>query len=105
MLQENEQQASSSSILLFLAGGLVGAGIALLYAPLTGIETRKYIGIQKDRTNSKVSIMIENLRGTTQRLIEETRSTIDKAIVEGAELTKVKRIFGLMNEVKKGAKK
>ena len=102
MLKENERRDSSCSILLFVAGGLVGAGIALLYAPLTGIETRKYIGIKKDRTNSKVSNMIENLRETTQRLIEATRSTIDKAIVEGAELPKVKKILGLTNELKKG---
>ena len=103
MVRENERRDSSSTILLFVAGGLIGAGIALLYTPLTGTETRKYIRIKKDRANCKVTKMIENFRENVHHLLEETKGTIDKAIVEGTELTKEKK-GELLSAVESGKK-
>ena len=34
------ERNGSGSFLIFLAGGLIGAGVAMLYAPLSGEETR-----------------------------------------------------------------
>ena len=62
MLGEREERRSSGSLLILLAGGLVGAGIALLYAPLSGEETRRYLKMQKERARSRAQNLTENVK-------------------------------------------
>ena len=91
MMEETKERGSSGSLLLFLAGGLVGAGIALLYAPLSGEETRRYLRIQKERARSRVLDLTEGVKENLSEIIEEVKETIDKMIEEGIELTKEKK--------------
>jgi gas vesicle protein len=46
MIEERDEREGARSLLVFLAGGLIGAGISLLYAPLSGEKTRQYLRIQ-----------------------------------------------------------
>jgi len=86
-----EERDSSSSFLIFLAGGLIGAGIALLYAPLSGEKTRQYLRIQTKRAKRSARHLIENMRENVDSLVEEVKETIDHVIEEGVELTKEKK--------------
>jgi gas vesicle protein len=40
----NQQGSGGGTFLAFLAGAVVGAAVALLYAPATGDETREFLG-------------------------------------------------------------
>ena len=91
MVEEREKRGGSRSLLTLLAGGLVGAGIALLYAPLSGEETRRYLRLQKERARNRARNLTESVKENVSEIIEEVRGTIDKLIEEGLELTKEKK--------------
>jgi gas vesicle protein len=91
MMGEREERRGSGSLLILLAGGLVGAGIALLYAPLSGEETRRYLRMQKERARSRTQNLTENVKENVSEVVDEVKGTIDKMIEEGVELTKGKK--------------
>ena len=91
MSEETRERSASGSLLLLLVGGLVGAGIALLYAPLSGEESRRYLRIQKERARSRAWDFTESIKENVSEIIEEVKGTIDKLIEEGEKLTKEKK--------------
>ncbi len=51
----SDERCSTGGILVaFLAGGLIGAGLALLYAPASGRETREKIGGMAEDLKKKI---------------------------------------------------
>ena len=103
MMEERERRGGSRSLLILLAGGLVGAGIALLYAPLSGEETRHYLRIQRERARNRARDLTESVKENVSEIIEEVKGTIDKMIEEGVELTREKKIelFAAIEAVRK----
>jgi gas vesicle protein len=90
MLEEREEQGTSK-LFLFLAGGLVGAGIALLYAPLSGEKTRQYLRIQTERAKRRAGQLTESVKENVSEIVKELKETIDKIVEEGVELTREKK--------------
>lgn len=64
----NQRTRYLSSLLCFLAGGLAGAGVALLLAPLSGEATR------------------EAVRRTLRETDESARGLKDRVVRRGAEI-------------------
>lgn len=91
MMDERHERDGSRSFLVFLAGGLIGAGLSLFYAPLSGEKTRQYLRIQTKRAKRKARHLTEIIREDIDHLIEEIKETTDKIIEEGIELTKEKK--------------
>ena len=86
-----EERGGSRSLFIFLAGGLIGAGLSLLYTPMTGEKTRQYLRIQTKKAKKKARYLSESFREDVDDLIEEIREITDKVIEEGIELTKEKK--------------
>ncbi len=91
MMGEREERRSSGSLLILLAGGLVGAGIALLYAPLSGEETRRYLRMQKERARSRAQNLTENVKESVSEVVDEVRGTIDKLIEEEVSVAQMEK--------------
>lgn len=73
-------ETRTGSILVpFLAGGLVGAGIALLFAPKSGKELRGDIKELAASTRDSVASAVES----TKKLYDEGRSAVKTAIDAG----------------------
>jgi gas vesicle protein len=68
----DEGFSSGSVLLAFVLGGIVGAGIALLVAPQSGMETRRKIKELADEATEKAT----EFAGTAKSKVS---STIDKA--------------------------
>lgn len=76
----------------FLVGGLIGAGLALLYAPASGEETRRRIREQmdsrisdlKERYASAVDTVEEGV-GKVKETIEERKNEVAAAYQAGKE--------------------
>jgi len=72
-------------VLAFLAGGLIGAGLALLYAPVAGREAREKItglaGDLKERARGWSS----DLKGKVESFLEEEKAVIKAAYDAGRE--------------------
>jgi len=74
---------ASSVFLSFLLGGMVGAGLALLLAPQSGLETRRKIREFADEVKEKATDYAEQAKGTASDYFVQARetvmSTVDKA--------------------------
>ncbi len=92
MGNEECNRGSGAVALAFFIGGLVGAGVALLFAPQPGKETRQKIkelaGEAKEKTikcadevKSKVTSTVEKGKG----LVEEKKTLITSAVEAGKE--------------------
>jgi gas vesicle protein len=64
-------QDNNGKLLWFLAGGAIGATIALLYAPQTGRDTRRLI---KKRTREGREALLDGSRD----LVDKGRDLVDK---------------------------
>jgi gas vesicle protein len=76
---------SGGVLLAFLAGGLVGAGLALLYAPVSGRETRDRIGGLAEDLKKKTDSWTGDMKQKVEGFIDEERSVIKAAYDAGRE--------------------
>lgn len=53
------ERNNGETILVFLLGGAIGAGLAMLFAPQSGKETRKKVKILFDDIGEKTGELIE----------------------------------------------
>ena len=78
-------------VFTFLTGAALGAGMALLFAPQSGEETRKKIKDFSDKMSDEVKENYEKLTKETQKAIEAVKATSEKAVdqiktaIEGAK--------------------
>lgn len=66
----------------FVIGGLVGAAVALLYAPQSGEETRTIIKEKSIELKDKATETAEETRARAEKALEEARARADLAIQE-----------------------
>ncbi len=62
----------------FLTGAFVGAGLALLFAPQSGKETRRQIKDLSDKLGHDVRDEVEKLSEKAKTLIEGAKDTLSK---------------------------
>ena len=78
--------SSSGGILLaFLAGGLVGAGLALLYTPVSGREARERIGGLAEDLRKKGEAWTGDVKQKVESFIDEERSVVKAAYEAGRD--------------------
>lgn len=92
MRHEEGGYGAGSILLSFLLGGLVGAGIALLFAPRSGEETRRKIKELTEEVKEKAEDYVEQVKGKVastvekgKEFFEEKRSIITTAVEAGKE--------------------
>jgi gas vesicle protein len=76
---------SGGILLAFLAGGMVGAGLALLYAPVSGREAREKIGGLTEELKKKTDSWSGEVKQKVEGFIDEERSVIKAAYDAGRE--------------------
>ena len=72
---------SGSILLAFILGAVSGAAVALLYAPASGDETRRYLGERAREGRDRAAEMAEKGRQT----VNQGRETLTTAIDRGRE--------------------
>jgi gas vesicle protein len=80
MYEENSSPRSGFKI--FAVGALIGAGIALLYAPQSGKETRKLIGKKARLLKDKAQDTVEQ----AQEFIKDRTADVASVFNSGKEL-------------------
>lgn len=76
---------SGGILMAFLAGGLVGAGLALLYTPVSGREARERIGGLAGDIKKKSEEWSGDMKQRVEQFIDEERSVIKSAYDAGRE--------------------
>lgn len=74
----NDMAATSGfSLLTFLAGAAVGAGVALLLAPSTGEETRRKLIDSARRVSQNVGDTVNSAKDELNRRTDDVRSAVN----------------------------
>ena len=72
-MQENNQTSIGTCVAFFAVGALVGAGIALLYAPQSGKETRNMLAQRTRDLGRKAGTIVDAAKqAATQKRAEFT---------------------------------
>lgn len=79
------------SLLCFLVGGLVGAGIALLYAPKAGRETREDIRQLATKGKERVKEEREAIQQRISDLLSQISSKTEELVRGGMQLADDKK--------------
>jgi gas vesicle protein len=88
MIQREEEHYVTASLISFLAGSIVGAGIALLFAPQSGEYTRREMRERAERAIIKLHRMedeikeamnetLHSIRLKTSQLVDESKDAAD----------------------------
>ena len=92
MRHHDDGYNTSSVLLSFLLGGLVGAGVALLFAPSSGNETRRRIRELADDAIDMADDYVEQVKSKVTSSVEkgkdfyeEKKSVISSAFEAGKE--------------------
>lgn len=87
-----EEKNVGGMLIAFLAGSVVGAAMALLFAPISGAETRKKIKSASIDTKERALEKVETIKSEASRLAERgkekvtgVKSQIQAAVEAGKE--------------------
>ena len=75
---KEEGYGSGSVLLSFLLGGVVGAGLALLLAPQSGVETRRKIKELADDIKEKSNEYISQASDKVTAMVDEGKGYYDE---------------------------
>ena len=78
--------SNGSTLLAFLLGSAVGAGLALLFAPRSGEETRELIKGRACVAKEEALKVADELKERTEELLEKGKEVVEdkKTIIEDA---------------------
>lgn len=78
----SDERGGFSGLVTFLTGVAIGAGLALLYAPQTGEETRKKLKDGYDKVSDDVKDSYEKFSKEAQKTIDTIKVTSEKTIAQ-----------------------
>jgi gas vesicle protein len=78
----DQDQSFGAFLVGFVVGGLVGAAVALLYAPQSGEETRAYIKDKSIELKDKAAETVDEARIRTEQALEDARVRADAALTD-----------------------
>lgn len=90
-MSEERGYGAGGLFVAFLAGGLIGAGLALLFAPVSGKEARQKIGDLAGDVRKKAEGMAGEVKGRVETFVNEEKSVIKAAYEAGREAMEKER--------------
>jgi len=76
----NERHGFFGDLIIFFSGAAIGAGLALLFAPRSGRETRAQIKEMSSNLGHDLKENYEQIGQEAQRVIEQVRGKAEKTI-------------------------
>ncbi len=90
-MSEERGYGAGGLFVAFVAGGLIGAGLALLFAPVSGKEARKKIGDLASDMKAKAEGLAGDVKGRVESFVEEEKSIVKAAYEAGREAMEKER--------------
>jgi len=84
-MEEREKKVAAAALLI-VAGGIIGAGLALLFAPQSGQRTRKDIGRFAKKTRHKAGEAVDDLTDNICDLVDSLGDKTDELVEKGKEV-------------------
>ena len=76
---DESQSQATSNLAWFLTGAFIGAAAAVLYAPQSGKETRKYLSDKTQRGRDAVESAGQDIADVSKDMFERGRKLVDDA--------------------------
>lgn len=83
-MAENNNKVAGA--LMLVAGGIIGAGIALLFAPQSGKATRKDIGRYAKRAKRRAEDIVEDFSDNVSKMVDAAGETAEDILDRGKDL-------------------
>lgn len=84
-MSDNNNGNVGGVLVAFMAGVVIGAGVALLYAPQTGKETRRMLAKKADELKNEAEEIMEDTLDKSKKILREKKEQFDAAIEAGRE--------------------
>jgi len=84
----SNRNGATVGAMMLVAGGIIGAGVALLFAPQSGKRTRKDISRYAKKTRDKASDMVDDLTDSVSDLVDSVTEKTGDLIDQGRHLAK-----------------
>jgi gas vesicle protein len=94
----------AAAALLLLAGGIIGAGVAILYAPQTGERTRRDLSRCAKKVKTRADDVVEDLSDSISDLVETIGDKTEDLLESGKEVA-VSARKNLIRLIEEGAAK
>ena len=76
---EEQEDDTISRLAWFLTGAVIGATVAILYAPKSGKDTRQYISDRAQQGKQAVSDTSKDIVDASKEMFERGRRLVDEA--------------------------
>jgi len=83
---EDRDKKIVAALLLMAAGGVIGAGLALLFAPQTGDKTRKDLLRYAKKARHKADEAVEELASNVNSMVDTIGEKTEELVEKGKEL-------------------
>jgi gas vesicle protein len=95
--------AIADAAIAFVAGTLLGAGVALLFAPQSGRQTRRDIRQFAEKTGNKVEAAQLELRHSIENIIGDVSEKLQEGLDSGMDWTdsKIANLQGTLEAARK----
>jgi gas vesicle protein len=103
-IMENNDKKLAAAALMLVAGGIIGAGLALLYAPQSGQRTRRDICRSAKRVKNRADETVEDLKDTISDLVESIGDKTEDLVEKGKDVAGSAR-KDLIRLIEEGASK
>ena len=84
-MDERDRKIAAAALLV-AAGGVIGAGIALLFAPQSGERTRRDLVRGAKKVRSRAEDAVEDISDNIQDLVETIGDKTDDLVEKGKEV-------------------
>jgi gas vesicle protein len=76
---DEQKDQSANSVAWFVTGALIGATVAVLYAPKSGKDTRKFIADRAQQGKEAVESASDNIVDTSKEMFDRGRKLVEDA--------------------------
>lgn len=101
---ENRDEKIAAAALLVFAGGVIGAGLALLFAPQSGRRTRKSILCYSKKARNRADEVVDDLAANVSNLVEAIGEKTEDLLEKGKDVADDAR-KDLIRLIEEGASK
>lgn len=84
-MEDRDKKIAAAALLIF-AGGVVGAGLALLFAPQSGSKTRKDIYRYSKKARNRADEVVDDLAANVSNLVEAIGEKTDDLLEKGRDV-------------------
>jgi gas vesicle protein len=83
-MEDRDKKIAAAALLVF-AGGVIGAGLALLFAPQSGTKTRKDILRYSKKAQNRADEVVDDLAANVSSLVEAIGEKTDDLLEKGKD--------------------